>query len=109
MRHLMLIAPLLSLVLQAAPAGDPVVGKWFWSQGQTLICRADGQVEILKDKAKVREGRWVVKDAAARKYTFTWKPGDTKEEGEVSADGYTLTLVNAEGSPRRGEKLEEGN
>ncbi len=84
---------------------EPLVGRWMWVDQQTLVFKADGGAECTKGGQRVKDGRWSAKAGAPRKYTVAWAQGGP-QEFEVSADGWSLQSVNADGVPQRGERLD---
>lgn len=72
-------------------------GTYDWTDGQTLVVRADGTLEVLRGSRRTNEGRWEVEDAAAGRIRLEYRQGGWVDTVTLSADGREIDGTNNRG------------
>lgn len=91
---------------------DPILGKWRWSEGNILECRADQTFVIFKSmdvKKKVSGGSWKNDPfaPAARGYRMAWEGEKSAFDMTMATDGSMLKGMTGKGKEILALKLSD--
>ncbi len=78
-------------------ARDLFPGTYDWTDGQTLVIRADGSLEVLRGSRRTNDGTWQVLDAAAGRFRLEYRQGGWVDTVTLSADGREIDGTNNRG------------